>query len=179
MEKLAMSSQPQTASWSGSERLTNDRAAYATERARVLFGCFRKGDANDPDTYVAAIAAVLADYPEDTIWSVTDPRSGVASKVGFLPTVKEIRDACEDHYGPTRRAIEREGRERRQLAERKALAPPDEGPRPTYDELIARCRADGLHIGGCNSEPFDVKAFKEKYQISEEAWNAIPSLERR
>src|SRR5260370_1058576 len=37
---------------------------YATERARLLLGCYRTGDANDPATYVAAIAATLARYSE-------------------------------------------------------------------------------------------------------------------
>lgn len=140
----------------------------------MLLGCFRTGEAHDPKVYVAAAIRVLSEYPVETQRYVTDPGSGLPSKVNWLPTVKEIRDACEDHYGPQRRAMEREAAERRQFAERKALAAP-EGPRPTYEELIERCRRDGLPIGGKAAEPFDVKDFREKYQISEDDWNAIPN----
>ena len=62
----------------------------------MLFGCYRKGDANDPDTYTAAIAAILAEYPVDVIRDVTDPRVGLPRKLSWLPTVKEVSDACDE-----------------------------------------------------------------------------------
>src|ERR1700733_10534882 len=65
---------------------------YATERARLLLGCYRTGDANDPDTYVAAIAATLARYSAQIITDVTHPVTGLPSKKGWLPTVKEVFD---------------------------------------------------------------------------------------
>jgi hypothetical protein len=37
-----------------------EAASYAAERARLLLGCYRTGDANDPETYVAAITAILS-----------------------------------------------------------------------------------------------------------------------
>jgi hypothetical protein len=174
MEKLEMSS-PQPTGYSKKSETSTGGPEYATERARLLLGCYRRGEANDPDTYVAAIAAVLATYPDETICYVTHPITGIPSKVGFLPTVKEIRDACEDHYGPTRRAIEREAQTRRQLEER-ARALPDMRPRPTYEELVRRCREDGLMIGGKGpAEKFDVEAFKAQHGISDEEWAAIPN----
>ena len=69
--------------------------AFAAERTRLLFGCYRKGEANDPDTYTAAIAAILAEYPEQVIREVTDPRVGLPRKLSWLPTVKEVSDACD------------------------------------------------------------------------------------
>lgn len=126
---------------------------FAAERARLLFGCYRRGDANDPKTYVTAVAAVLADYPDETIRYVTDPRTGMASRGDWLPTVGEVKRACEDHYGPTRRAIDREAQERRQLAEREMLAIADQHPRKTYEELIEDCRARGLNIGSKKDNP--------------------------
>lgn len=60
-----------------------------------MFGCYRKGDANDPDTYVAAIAAILADYENEVIRQVTDPRYGLPRRLSFMPTAKEVADACE------------------------------------------------------------------------------------
>ena len=63
----------------------------------MLFGCYRKGDANDPEMYTAAIAAILSDYSEEVIQHVTDPRTGIARKINWLPTVHEVDAACMDH----------------------------------------------------------------------------------
>ena len=67
----------------------------AAERARLLFGCYRRGDANDPETYTAAVAANLALYAPEVVWRVTDPVDGIATRVGFLPTLQELREECE------------------------------------------------------------------------------------
>jgi len=91
---------------------------YATERARLLLGCYRRGDANDPDTYVAAITATLARYPEDVIRDVTHPAHGLPTKKDFLPTVREVYLACEEIMQPRREAAARQARIDKQLAER-------------------------------------------------------------
>jgi hypothetical protein len=65
------------------------------ERARLLFGLYRKGDANDPETYVAGVTAVLAEYAPEVVRRVTDPRTGLARTVSWLPTLKEVSDACD------------------------------------------------------------------------------------
>lgn len=75
---------------------------YASQRSRLMFGSFRKGEANDPDTYVAAVAAVLAGYPEDIITSVTHPAKGLPIQCDFLPTVAEVYRACEAIMAPRR-----------------------------------------------------------------------------
>jgi hypothetical protein len=171
MRTLEMSSQPQTNS---SNECGNSTNQYAAERARLLFGCYRKGEANDPETYAAAIAAVLADYQPETIRYVTDPRTGIASKTTFMPNPGEIKKACEDYEGPMRRAMAQEAAERRQLAERKRLMPP-EGPKKTYEELVADCRARGLMIGGKSApvvQPLD--DWLEQMGISREQFDAVP-----
>jgi len=98
MEKLALST-PQTGSSSGLPTLTRPpiNPGYAAERAKILFGCYRRGEANDPDTYVAAITAVLAEYDVETIKHVTDPRTGLPRKTNFLPTIPELDKACVEH----------------------------------------------------------------------------------
>ena len=57
---------------------------YAAVRARILFGCYRKGDANDPETYTAAITAILAEYEPEVIQRVTDPRTGIPRQLKFM-----------------------------------------------------------------------------------------------
>lgn len=45
-----------------------------------------------------AIAATLADYPHEVVEHITDPRTGLPAKLKFLPSVAEVREACEDHW---------------------------------------------------------------------------------
>lgn len=73
-------------------------AAYAADRAKVLFGSYRRGDANDPDAYVAAITAVLSLYDADLIREVTDPRTGIMTTekyMSFMPNAGELKVYCE------------------------------------------------------------------------------------
>jgi hypothetical protein len=106
------------------------KSEYAAERARLLLGCYRTGDANDPETYVAAISATLARYPDRVIDLVTDPRVGLPRKKTWLPSVKEVYDACEDEQRPIREEEARQERIRKQLAEREQ---PHE--KPTLQQL--------------------------------------------
>jgi len=126
---------------------------YATERARLLLGCYRTGDANDPDTYVAAIAATLARYSEAIITDVTHPVSGLPSKKSWLPTVKEVFDACEEHDERARHAIAREKRIKEQLA---ARAEEDrlKEQRPTLEQMKAKYGENwGLTPRGPKEDP--------------------------
>jgi hypothetical protein len=82
----------------GSKPSTNQRLAYATQRAEVLFGCYRRGDANDPDRYVTAIAAVLTLYDFELIRDVTDPRTGICTSekfCSFMPNAGELKVYCD------------------------------------------------------------------------------------
>lgn len=113
-------------------RSESDRAAYALKKAGTMFGCFRKGDANDPEIYVAAIAAVLSEYPESVIDFVTDPRTGLPRTCKFLPQVSEVSDACNAQMAPILAAEARRKRVAQQIAGR--ATPADE---PTVRNTIA------------------------------------------
>ena len=72
--------------------------AYAAERAKVLFGSYRRGDANDPDRYVAAIAKVLSSYETSLIHEVTDPETGISATekfMSFMPNAGELKVYCD------------------------------------------------------------------------------------
>lgn len=43
---------------------------------------------------MAAIVAVLSEYPPAIMETVCDPRSGLPSRVNWLPTVAEVKSAC-------------------------------------------------------------------------------------
>lgn len=98
-----------------------------------MLDCFRTGGANNPETFVTAIAATLARYPDQVIYDVTDPRSGLPSQLSWMPTIKDVRDACDRAYHPIKDQIERERRIAEQLAEREQDGVRQ--ARPTLDQL--------------------------------------------
>ena len=73
----------------------------AAKAATMLMGCYRKGDAADPEIYVTAIAAVLERYPARVVEEVSDPRTGIAGRSNWLPTVAEVRTECERLMAPS------------------------------------------------------------------------------
>jgi hypothetical protein len=82
-----------------SDASTSQHPIYATERARLLLGSYRRGDASDPDTYVAACAAVLACYSAEIIKRVTDPRTGISTTEkfrAFPPNSGELKAYCDE-----------------------------------------------------------------------------------
>jgi hypothetical protein len=60
----------------------------------ILFSCYRKDEAHDADLYCAAVASVLAGYERAVVEHVTDPRTGIASEMKWLPAVAEVRAFC-------------------------------------------------------------------------------------
>lgn len=109
--------------------------AYAAQRARLMFGCFRKGEANDPDTYVAAITATLARFPEEIITAVTHPTSGLPIQEEWLPSVRRVYLACTEAWQPIKAAAQRDQRIAEQLAERTKNSEADARIRKGLDEL--------------------------------------------
>jgi hypothetical protein len=113
--------------------------SYAAARAKLLLGCYRTGEANDPETYVAAITAVLARYPEEVITAVTHPVMGLPSKKGWLPTIKEVTDACYEAVQPIWQNDARLKRIKEQLEMRERE---QRGERPTLEQLQAKYGKD-------------------------------------
>lgn len=82
---------------SESQRLKREK--LATERAKILLGCYRKGDATDPEIYVRAIACVLLDYDDWVMVEATHPATGVQATEKFKswpPNSGEMKAFCED-----------------------------------------------------------------------------------
>lgn len=140
LKPLATSFKPLMTSLRGSGPSTDQRqakAAYSAERARLLFGQFRKGDANDPQTYTASIAAVLAEYPDDIVRQATDPRTGLGAHLSWLPTVKEVHDFCREIVEAEASAARRERDLQTQIASRAEYERIRESA-PTREELKER-----------------------------------------
>lgn len=127
------------------------KAQMAYHHAMLLAGCYRKDDAADPEIYGDAIAAVLSQYPAEVVKRVTDPRTGLPSRLKWLPSVPEVQSACEEIYGPIRRAHEWEQGAKRQLEERKREEA--RAARPNLDELKAKYGPNwGLNTEGTEEE---------------------------
>lgn len=99
----------------------------------------------------------------------------------FVPSVPEVKNACEAAYGPTRTALtyaeDWDRRSRIQLAER-AEWENKSARLEVVDRVRAEMAAAGMPILGDEKSNFDpqfmVSAVKEKFQISDEQWNEIP-----
>lgn len=89
--------------------------------ARMLVGAYRRNDAEDPALFIRAAATVLSAYPEKIVRRVTHPAYGIPSRLKFLPSIAEIREACEEAMKPIYEA-EREDRLKAKNAV--LLAPP-------------------------------------------------------
>jgi hypothetical protein len=84
---------------------------------------------------VAAITAILARYPEAVITEVTHPATGLPKKKGWLPTVKEVSDACED---AVEFSVQHAARLKRIQDQMEARAREDRGEKPTLAQLKER-----------------------------------------
>ncbi len=157
---LTISLENLPASMARQESLTS----YAAARAKLLLGCYRTGEANDPETYVAAITAVLARYPEEVMTSVTHPVSGLPSKKGWLPTIKEVADACDEAVEPIvqHRLRLKRIKEQMEMRERERL-----GVKPTLAQLKEKY---GENYGLTPREPSKESAFKAP------GWDEIVSI---
>ena len=79
--------------------------------ATRLFGYYRASEANDPETFIAGATVTLARYPEAVVRNICDPVRGLPSTAKWLPSIAEIREACEQAMAP-RYAEERRQNER-------------------------------------------------------------------
>jgi hypothetical protein len=106
-----------------------------------MFGCFRKGEANDPDVYVAAITATLARFPENIITAVTHPAKGLSIEQDWLPSVRQVYQACEVLNQSACAAAKRARDLEQQLADRKRCDAIDDDERAKVAKALAELAA--------------------------------------
>ena len=70
--------------------------AYCLGKAKAICGCYRRDEAHDPETFAAALALVLTEFPKSVVDYVADARTGVSTvyRMG-LPQVGQIEEFCE------------------------------------------------------------------------------------
>ena len=99
-----------------------------------MLDCWRTGSANSTDTYLTAVAAILARYPDQIIYSVTSPTDGLPVQLTWMPSLKEVRDACDKEMEP----ILRQERQAKIVAETLADRDVDKSDRPSREDLKAK-----------------------------------------
>lgn len=140
-----------------------------------MLGCYRTGDANDPEVYITGVLAVLSCYDLDVVDQVVHPMSGLPGRVKWLPTIAEVKSACEEIQGPWRRAQEWHERTRLQLAERKQQEslPP---PKQSYEDFKAEMAARGLPVDWKSRDKIAADDVRLRFGLSPEQWALIPDL---
>lgn len=98
------------------------------------------------------------------ITDVTHPVTGLPSKKGWLPTVKEVVGACVEAYTPIKEA---ELRDKRIAEQMEMRTREDRGEKPTLEQLKAKY---GDNWGLTPKEVRPVKDFKAP------SWQAIGSM---
>jgi hypothetical protein len=143
----------------------------------AMLGGFRsmRQEGEDLESTVAITRAILREFPA---WAITQGCLKIArreTKIDprYAPNDSQIIDVVRDIVGPYRD----------NLAQAQSLldAPLEANPKPraTYEELVERCRTDGLMIGSAKPDPKKAAAeFRAANGVSQETWNAIPDAKR-
>jgi hypothetical protein len=95
-----LATQPTTSSLE--QRVSNAKAivakgttpSEASQAAKTLVGSFAHLRPDNPQVFIASIAAVLAQYPRGVVEECVDPRCGIARKVEFL-SIKALVEWCD------------------------------------------------------------------------------------
>lgn len=102
-----------------------------------MLGCYRKTDLIDPEIYGSAVVSVFMRYSNDVVAAVTEPATGLPSRLKWLPTIAEIVESCDAQHPAPAVSYWR--------------PPPSVKRAPEAERLahVARLRAEGkLTLGG-------------------------------
>lgn len=80
-------------------------AQEATTFAERLVGFYPVRQITDPKAYAAGLTAVLAAFPIDMVRRVCDPVHGLPSRLKFIPTIAEVREALDQELDRRNRIL--------------------------------------------------------------------------
>ena len=105
--------------------------------ATRMLSCYRASEASDPDVFIAEAASVMCGYPEDVVQRVS---YGMPSKSKWLPSIAEIREACDAENASNVSARRRESERAHTERVVGRTAPPEsaEHRKRVADEMRAR-----------------------------------------
>ena len=85
---------------------SSSKIRTAKAMASRLFDLLPQLDVADPEFFIAAAVAILAEYPADVMLAAIDPVHGIPSRTD-RPTLRLIKAACEESYAPIQREEDR------------------------------------------------------------------------
>jgi len=106
-------------------------------------------DCADPEVFATAAVAVFSRYPLDVVRKVTDPYSGLAARLKWVPTIYEIREACEIANNEARRREESDARVKAQFAERERIAAMSD---PDRRKAFVRREMDKINVAFASAD---------------------------
>jgi hypothetical protein len=142
------------------------------QRAGLVVGCYPERGLADPKVFITAMASVLECYPEDVVRRVTAPRTGITGRSKFLPSVAEVRQACEDEIEWARKVERRQ----KMLSDHVAQLEAPKSERPSIEDIKAKLGPDyGIERTGAIKS----KAGKTLEELKAEmhTWDLTPSDE--
>jgi hypothetical protein len=152
---------------------------FAADRTEALLGCYRKGDAEDPVAYTKAVVTVLAAYPEDVVRWVTHPNFGLPGKVQWLPTVAEVKAACEAQMAPRYELA----RQQRAAQDRARMLTPPVVTQEQRDRAIEHWEREVRPKLSPNKVVFSptlaADKLKQMANLTDAQWDAIPNAPLR
>lgn len=151
-------------------------AAKAADR---LFGFYPRSAASDPEIFMTGLVELFASYPAYLTERFLSVTTGIPGRFKMLPSIAEIRQFCEDIYGPLRRAQEWQELQKQRMEwarNNPALPAPELPPRPTLEELKAKYGENwGLKSPALEKpQPLTLDALAAKYGVPKEIVHAIP-----
>ena len=115
---------------------------WCLSQAKLIAGCYRRDEAQNPETFAAALAIVLGDYSAKVVEYATDPRTGVITRYPMgLPNVGQIKEFCDGVVTRQERLERYDGL--RPVASQPVPALPGE---ETYAEFIERCAREKMPV---------------------------------
>lgn len=117
--------------------------AEAVEFADQLTGFYPAREVNNPKAYVAGMAALLASYPRDFVKRVCSPVDGLPTRLKWLPTLADVREALDGEKARRERIAAHARYVIRAHEEAKAKAESDaefERNRPAAEERARRAQ---------------------------------------
>ena len=70
--------------------------------AKELFSAYPQREFREPEVFVRGLVATLARYPDAVVRRVCNAETGLPQTSKFLPSIAEVREACELAANPPR-----------------------------------------------------------------------------
>jgi hypothetical protein len=134
-----------------------------------IFAAYRIDQFSDVEGYIDSLNHVLAQYPDDVIMHISDPRTGIQRACKWPPTIAEIVTACEVHMQHLAKLDRLKNWGKKEELPR-LEAPSEE--RPTIEEMKAKYGEDW----GLTPDPRPKPGFKTGQAPS---WQEIVSIYHR